>query len=87
MAQILIVIISTLARVFTLLIIANVLLSYFLSPYHPVRSTLDRLVEPFLGPIRRVLPSLGGLDFSPLALLILIQVAEYLLISLVVSMG
>ena len=30
------------------------------------------LTEPFLGPMRRILPSLGGIDLSPLVLLLLI---------------
>ncbi len=35
-----------------------------------VRYALYRLTEPVLGPIRRVIPELGGLDFSPLVVLI-----------------
>jgi YggT family protein len=38
------------------------------------------ITEPILGPIRRVLPALGGLDLSPMIALILIQVAERVLI-------
>ncbi len=87
MEQILILLISTLARVYTIVIIASVILSYFMSPYHPFRVAIDRLVEPLLSPIRRVMPSLGGLDFSPLALIILIQIAEYILVTLIISLG
>ncbi len=60
-------------QIIILLVIVSVILSYFMSPYHPVRETLDRLVEPMLRPIRRVLPSLGAFDFSPLVLIILVQ--------------
>ncbi|MEL6363279.1 MAG: YggT family protein [Pseudomonadota bacterium] len=35
-------------------------------------NTLQAITEPFLAPIRRFLPSVGGLDLSPLILLILI---------------
>ena len=38
----------------------------------PVLKTLN---EPLLAPIRRIMPNLGGLDLSPLALLILAQIA------------
>lgn len=69
-------------QVFSLLVIAKVILSYFMSPYHPVRSTIDNLVEPFLAPIRRVLPTIGMFDFSPLVLIILVQLIVYLLISI-----
>jgi len=61
-------------RLFVLMILAHVILSYFMSPLHPVRQTIDRVVEPLLTPIRRVLPSLGMFDFSPLVLLILVQI-------------
>ena len=40
---------------------------------------LDRITAPLYRPIRRLLPDFGGLDFSPLVLLILIQVAQMLL--------
>ena len=44
---------------------------------------LSEITEPILAPIRRILPPLGGIDFSPLVAIILIQVVQYLLISLV----
>ena len=40
---------------------------------------LERLVQPPLAPIRRVLPLVGGVDLSPLALLVLIQIAMIVL--------
>ena len=40
----------------------------------PVSDLLDRLVAPLLSPIRRHLPLMGGVDLSPLALLLLLQV-------------
>ncbi len=39
----------------------------------PVGDVLERLCEPLLGPIRRVIPPLGGLDLSALFLLIALQ--------------
>lgn len=66
----------------TLLVVVDILVSYFLSPYHPVRQSLDMLVQPMLAPIRRILPQTGPLDFSPLVLIFLIWVVETLLISL-----
>jgi YggT family protein len=38
-----------------------------------------RLTEPALAPIRRALPSIGGLDFSPMVLLLALQVLKQLL--------
>ncbi len=40
---------------------------------------LYRVTEPFLAPLRRIIPRVGRLDFSPLAAIILIQVIYYLL--------
>jgi YggT family protein len=70
-----------------LLVLAHILLSYFMSPYHPVRQFIDRLVNPFLAPIRRILPQTGALDFSPLVLVILIQVVGRILIGLLQSLS
>jgi YggT family protein len=66
-------------QIISLLVIVHVVLSYFMSPFHPVRQLIDRLVEPMLSPIRRIVPSVGMLDLSPLILLILVQVLGQLL--------
>jgi len=42
-------------------------------------NALDRITEPLYRPIRRLLPDFGGIDFSPLILLLLIQVLRMLL--------
>jgi len=67
------VLIFLLVRTITYLVIAHVILSYFMSPYHPIRETIDRIVEPLLSPIRQIIPSAGGLDFSPLVLILFVQ--------------
>lgn len=85
MIDLLIALIQAVGSVLFIVVIVSVVLSYFLSPYHPLRSNLDRIVEPLLNPIRRVVPPLGMIDFSPLILIILIQVVETLLISLLAS--
>ena len=63
-----------------ILVVVKVILSYFIDPYHPVRRTIDNLVEPFLAPIRRVVPLIGMFDFSPLVLIILVQILASVLI-------
>lgn len=40
---------------------------------------IERLVAPFLAPIRRLVPLVGGVDLSPLVLLVLLQVAAIVL--------
>lgn len=79
---ILITIIRAVAQLFIYVVIASSLLSFFLPPYHPVREALDRIVSPFLDPIRRVVPPAGTLDFSPLILIIAVDLLSRLLIIL-----
>jgi YggT family protein len=79
-------VINFIAQILSLLIIISAVLSFFMSPFHPIRQIIDRIVNPMLAPIRRVVPAVGAMDFSPLILLILIQVvssiASYLLLSI-----
>jgi YggT family protein len=56
------------------------LLSWFAgTSYNPAAQVLSRLVEPLLAPIRRVVPTLGGLDLSAVFLLIALQALQILL--------
>lgn len=73
-------------QLLSLLILAHVVLSYFMSPFHPIRQTIDRLVEPLLQPIRRVVPIVGVFDLSPLVLLILVQLIGSILKNLLISL-
>ncbi len=82
MGLILITSLSIFFRVLSFIVIIDVLLSYFLSPFQPVRAFLDRIVEPLLNPIRKLVPSIGGLDFSPIVLIVILQILESMLISL-----
>lgn len=51
----------------------------WVQPHSPVMAVLSRLVDPFLNPLRRVVPTLGGVDLSALALLLLLQIGLMLL--------
>jgi len=53
--------------------IVSAILSW-VAPHSPMGSVLGALVDPLLRPIRRVVPPLGGLDLSPLILLVIAQV-------------
>ena len=72
--------IQSIARLLSLLVIVAVILSYFMDPYHPIRRGIDSVVEPLLAPIRRVVPPIGGLDFSPLVLILIIQLLSGIII-------
>lgn len=50
----------------------QVLLSW-VSPYHPVGPFFNALSRPFLRPLQRLIPPIGGVDLSPLVLFVLVQ--------------
>ena len=81
MTQIIASLIDFLANLLFLLIIIHVILTYVMAPYHPVRRWIDSIVEPLLMPIRRVLPPIAGLDFSPVVLIVLIRIISSLIIN------
>jgi YggT family protein len=84
--SVLIQLIDIISQFIVLLVIVKVILSYFMDPYHPVRQTIDNLVEPMLAPIRRVVPLIGMFDFSPLILLILVQILASVLKSFLITL-
>jgi YggT family protein len=72
----------------SLVIIVQVVLSWLLvfnvlntssQGVRAVALAIDRMTAPLYRPIRRILPDFGGIDFSPLVVLILIQVLQKLL--------
>ncbi|MCO5112187.1 MAG: YggT family protein [Burkholderiaceae bacterium] len=52
----------------------------------PVSDVIGRLCEPLLRPVRRLIPLVGGIDLSPLVLLVLLQVAMMVLGNLQASL-
>jgi YggT family protein len=60
------------------LVIGYVILSW-VQPGSPVYGLLARLTEPLLAPLRRVIPTIGGVDLSALVLLLLLQIGLMLL--------
>lgn len=84
--DILILVVNTLSQILVLLVFVSVILSYFMDPFHPIRRGIDNIVEPMLTPIRRIVPLVGMLDFSPLVLILLIQFAGRIITALLFSM-
>jgi len=81
-----------LLSILTWIIIIQVVLSWLLAfnvlntSSNGVRTfavAIDRLTAPLYRPIRSILPDFGGIDFSPLVILILIQVVKKLLAGVV----
>ena len=81
MITVLINFVQILAQALTLAIFVRVIMSWLpISPDSGLVRFMLNITEPILGPIRRVLPRMGMLDFSPFLALILIQVAERVLL-------
>ncbi|MFZ3151226.1 MAG: YggT family protein [Anaerolineaceae bacterium] len=80
--QFVISVINAFSQVLSTLVVLYSILSFFLPPYHKIQIALSRIVEPLLNPVRKVVKPMGGLDFSPMILLIAIYLVEWLLIRL-----
>ncbi|HET6595026.1 MAG TPA: YggT family protein [Anaerolineales bacterium] len=86
MIEILALFIRAISQLLVLLVIVSVILSYFLDPYHPIRRSIDSIVEPLLAPIRRIVPNIGFLDLSPLILIILLQLLSNIIVSFLLTL-
>ena len=65
---------------YALAVVASALLSWFSpSGYNPLISVLHRVCTPALAPIRRILPGMGGIDFSPMLFFLGVQLILRLL--------
>ena len=72
--------IHVLFTVLTMAIFARVLLSWFpIRPDNPLVVVLMEITDPILKPLRRVVPSLGMLDITPIVALFLLQIIEQVL--------
>jgi YggT family protein len=89
MTDALIDIIRMLLTVLTWLVIAQMIISWLIvfnviNTYNDfvrqLNYALSRIIDPLLNPIRRILPDFGGLDFSPMVLLLLIWIVQRLLL-------
>ena len=76
------IIIQAISQVIYIFVLIKIVLSYFMDPFHPIRQSIDRLIDPLLKPIQQVLPVMGGFDFSPLILILIVEVLSRLLLSI-----
>ena len=82
-------IISVLFNALYILILARIIFSFIrVSPYHPTWGPIMRFVfettEPLLAPVRNFLPPMGGLDLSPMIVLIVASFLRRLLLTLII---
>lgn len=67
--------VAFLARLFNLLILVRVLLTWIpMVRTNALITFIFAVTEPILAPIRRILPPMGGLDLSPVVAMVLLQV-------------
>ena len=80
-----------LLRVLGWIIIIQVILSWLVAfssqGLRAFVGALERITDPIYRPIRKVMPDFGGIDFSPLVLLLLIQILRMLLSGLAVDLA
>ena len=81
-------VINTLIDIYIYVIIADVVMSWLVNfnivnPYSPairaIHTITYRLTDPLLRPIRRLMPNLGGLDISPIILILGVEVVRFLI--------
>ena len=86
-------VVSVLIQVYEFLLLIRVLLSWInVDPYrpvidHPVVDILQRITDPVLAPLRRLIPPVGGaVDISPVVALIILEVLRRILVSVLVGL-
>ncbi|MGC9504824.1 YggT family protein [Baaleninema sp.] len=78
----------TFLNIYFALLIIRILLSWFpnVNWYDPPFSILSQLTDPYLNLFRSIIPPLGGLDFSPILAILLLQVVQSLVPSVLMQL-
>ncbi len=70
-------------QLYSFVVLARVLMSWInIDPYSPLARAIFNLTEPLLAPVRNMLPPAAGLDFSPIIVLVLLQVLGQILVTM-----
>jgi YggT family protein len=78
----------TILNIYFLMIFASIITSFVAQgSYHPAIILINQIAEPILAPCRRLLPPMGGLDFSPMIALAALTVVRILLSHLAGAFG
>ena len=89
-------IIDMILRIAVWVIIAQVIVSWLIAfnvinmqsgAVRTVLTALDRITAPLYRPIRKVMPDFGGIDFSPIVVILAINILRKLLMGLVLETG
>ncbi len=67
-------------------VLIHAILSWFPNAQRqPAARVLDQLISPLLKPLKRIIPELGGIDLSPLALLLVVQILKISILPLLIA--
>ena len=65
---------------YSMIVLVSVVMSWIqLPPTNPIAQFVSAVTEPILTPLRRALPPMSGLDFSPMSLLVGLQIVKSML--------
>ena len=78
----LIILIKQIGFLIFIIMLAMALMSWVVQGYNPTQMVFNQLTEPFLRPIQRIVPSIGGLDLSVLIAFLLLNVINIFLSNL-----
>lgn len=87
--QFLVYFVNFLFQALMLAIVGRALMSWFPirpgNPFHPLAVVLHQMTEPILAPLRRIIPTFGMIDLSPIVALLLLQLLQQVLITALVT--
>ncbi|MHB0876863.1 MAG: YggT family protein [Anaerolineae bacterium] len=79
--------IDILFEVLSLAILARVILSWFrVDPYNRFVQILFQVTEPVLAPFRKIIPPMGTIDITPIVALLVLQIAQRIIVTMLVQM-
>jgi YggT family protein len=86
-AAVLLQVLNWIFTLYSFAFIARAFLSWFrVSYYNPVARFLIQITEPLLAPLRRYIPPMGGLDFTPMVALLILWLVERVLQTLLLML-
>jgi YggT family protein len=81
-------VLGLLVKIYFFALLAMIILSWIApGSRHPAIFLLHQITEPIMAPVRKMMPSMGGLDFSPILVFILINVIQIALRHMAAGVG
>ena len=75
-------------NIYFVAMLATIIISWVAAgSYHPAVVLIHQIAEPVMAPFRRLLPAMGGIDFSPMLAFLAINVVKILFTGLALKMG